>query len=123
MNDPVREEDAFDESALPLLERMVGSEVLAEVLGLFLANAPQRIEAVRLGLGAGDPDAVARALHDLKSSAGMVGASGVMRLAEQMERSARSKAMEALPQQLVRLEAALARANVLLEEAMKRREL
>ena len=122
VDDALIEDDAFDESALPLLERMLGNKVLDEVLGLYLANAPKRIEAVRTGLRTSDHEVVARALHDLKSSAGMVGASGVMRLAEEMERLARAEEMETLPERLERLEAALARSDMVLKQAMKRRD-
>jgi HPt (histidine-containing phosphotransfer) domain-containing protein len=116
------DENEFDTGALPRLERMVGSTVLVEVLALYLENTPQRVEAVRAGLRSGDHEIVARALHDLKSSAGMVGASGVMRLAETMERLARANESESLPERLEQLEAALARAETLLNEAIKRRD-
>ena len=122
MHDPVTNRDGFDANALPRLERMVGSDVVDEVLSLYRSSAPKRIEAVRAGLSANDHDTVARALHDLKSSAGMVGAEDVMHLAEEMERLARAEKLEMLPQRLERLEKALRRADALLREALKRRD-
>jgi len=122
VNDISTEGEEFDAGALPQLERMVGGVVLREVLGLYLENVPKRVEAMRAGLRSGDHEAVARALHDLKSSAGMVGASGVMRLAETMERLARADELDTLPERLEQLEAALARTETLLNEARKRRD-
>jgi HPt (histidine-containing phosphotransfer) domain-containing protein len=118
----LNEDPAFDENALPRLERMVGAEVLGEVLDLYLAHAPKRVEAVRAGLRTQDPASAARALHDLKSSAAMVGAADVSRLAEEMERMARQDEIAALHARLERLEDAVARADGLLREAMRRRD-
>jgi HPt (histidine-containing phosphotransfer) domain-containing protein len=117
----LNQEGAFDENALPRLERMVGGKVLDEVLDLYFEHSPKRIEAVRTGLRTDDPESTARALHDLKSSAGMVGASEVMRLAEEMERLARGNEIATLPTRLERLEAAMDRADSRLRAAMKRR--
>jgi HPt (histidine-containing phosphotransfer) domain-containing protein len=115
------DDDCFDESALPRLERMVGPKVLGEVLDLYLEHAPKRIEAVRDGLRSKNLEAAALALHDLKSSAGMVGASSVQDLAELMERLARRNEREALRERFELLEAEAARAEGLLRDARKRR--
>ena len=111
----------FDERALPRLERMVGAKVLGEVLDLYLENTPLRLRAVRDGLDAEDQENTARALHDLKSSAGMIGASTVQQLAETMERAAWRGDLAAVRANLKRLETDLARAETLLQEARQRR--
>jgi HPt (histidine-containing phosphotransfer) domain-containing protein len=111
----------FDEHALPRLERMVGSKVLGEVLDLYFENAPQRLAAIREGAGANDLAAAALALHDLKSSAGMVGALAVQRLAEKMEGLARRRDGAALREHLESLAAAVARADERLRAARERR--
>jgi HPt (histidine-containing phosphotransfer) domain-containing protein len=111
----------FDEHALPRLERMVGVKVLGEVLDLYFENAPKRIAAVRNGLRSEDLGAAALALHDLKSSAGMLGASGLQRLAEEMERLARQNDADGLRTRFELLEAAMARADNLLRDARDRR--
>jgi HPt (histidine-containing phosphotransfer) domain-containing protein len=111
----------FDENALPRLERMVGVKVLGEVLDLYFENAPKRVAAIRTGLRSEDLEAAALALHDLKSSAGMLGASGLQQLAEEMERLARQNDADALRARFEPLEAAVARADGLLREARVRR--
>ena len=111
----------FDEHALPRLERMVGAKVLGEVLDLYFENAPKRIEAVRAGMRSEDLGAAALALHDLKSSAGMLGASGLQQLAEEMERLARQNDADGLRARFEPLEAAVTRADGLLRDARVRR--
>ncbi len=116
-------EDArFDEHALPRLERMVGHSVLSEVLDLYAKSVPERLEVVRSGLESGDLDAAARALHDLKSSAGMVGAAGVQILAGEMEELAREGDTDGLRRRLGRLVTALETTGQTLDEARRRRE-
>jgi len=120
-DDPSIAKNAFDPGALPELERMVGGDVVDEVLGLYLANSPKRLAAVRAGLRSDDPDAVARALHDLKSSAGMVGANEVMRLAEELERLARARDLKPLAERLERLESAATRVDDYLRKLLEER--
>jgi HPt (histidine-containing phosphotransfer) domain-containing protein len=111
----------FDEHALPRLERMVGVQVLGEVLDLYFDHAPKRVAAVRAGLRSKDLEAAALALHDLKSSAGMLGLTGLQQLAEEMERLARQNDAEELRARFAPLEAAVARADSLLRDARIRR--
>jgi HPt (histidine-containing phosphotransfer) domain-containing protein len=99
---------------------MIGAEALSEVLNLYLENAPGRLEAVRDALLASDTDAAARALHDLKSGAEMVGAFDVHRLALELERQARDGDLEAVRAGVDRLESALSRAEVSLGCARER---
>ena len=112
----------FDEGALPRLERMVGDKVLGEVLDLYFECMPKRIAALRDGLRLGDLDAAARALHDMKSSAGMVGACGVQGLAHEMERLAREGDAPGLEGRMSRLETALTDADEAVRQARERRQ-
>ena len=115
-------EDAlFDENALPRLGRMVGEDVLAEVLDLYTESLPARMDAVREGLSSNELELATRALHDLKSSAGMVGATGVHALAEEMEQLSRAGDREGLQSRLPRLESAIATTGESLAAARKRR--
>jgi len=118
----VTEELQFDEHALPRLERMVGDKVLQEVLDLYFECMPKRIAALRDGVRLGDLDAAARALHDMKSSAGMVGACGVQGLAHEMERLARAGDSQELEARMSRLETALADADEAVRLARERRQ-
>ena len=110
------------EQADPRLKRMVGDKVLGEVLDLYFECMPKRITALRDGLRLGDLEAAARALHDMKSSAGMVGACGVQDLAQEMERLAREGDAPALDARLGRLETALADADEAVRQAKERRQ-
>ena len=113
------EDAVIDGTALPRLARMVGDDVLLEVLDLYLGSAPRRLAALRDGLAAGELLDAARALHDLKSSAAMVGAAGVARLAEEMERLARAGDAPAVQERLARLESAVEGAGAALREARR----
>lgn len=113
---------SFDESTLPRLEKMVGRVALAEVLDLYLKNSPKRVEAVRSGLKTGDLASAAHALHDIKSSAGMVGAAGLQRLAQEMERMAREADPNGVEARFERLELASKQAAVWLTAMRQRSE-
>jgi len=52
-------------------------DVLAEVLGLFLADAPARLAAIAAAAQAGDGPALHRSAHALKGAAGTIGASAL----------------------------------------------
>lgn len=75
----------FDSAALTRLKRMISGSRVDEVLDLYLQMTPLRVLSVRNGLRNQDLERVGRALHDIKSSAGMVGALQVERLALEME--------------------------------------
>lgn len=109
----------FDENALRELERIVGRDALKEVLDLYLANAGRRIDAVRAGLRARDSEATATALHEIKSSAGQLGATAVRRLAEELEHLVRASAMDAARARRGELEVALAEAHEWMRQARR----
>jgi len=112
----------FDEDVLPRLERMVGGEALVEVLDLYFQNLPRRLSLVRGGVAEGDAAIVARALHDLKSSAGMVGACGLQRLAERLERMARDGDLDSVGEAVGELEREARRADEVLKRALDERK-
>jgi HPt (histidine-containing phosphotransfer) domain-containing protein len=63
-----------DARALIGLRTLGGATFVGELIDLFLSYAPERIDAARACIAAGDMVGVARALHSLKSSAGQLGA-------------------------------------------------
>ena len=71
----------FDDEALTMTR---------EVIGLFQADTPKRLEAIALALAAQDPSALATAAHALKGAAGNVGAAAMHRAADALEARARS---------------------------------
>lgn len=78
----------LDKTAIERLRRLGGDAFLAEMIDLFLENAPRRIEAAREADARRDFAGVRRAVHSLKSTAGNVGARRVQALAEQIEETA-----------------------------------
>jgi HPt (histidine-containing phosphotransfer) domain-containing protein len=75
----------FDPAALARVQRIGGAGLVRQLVETFLAHAPTRLEAVRAAAGSGDWDAVRRAAHALKGSAGNVGALGLMGAAGRLE--------------------------------------
>jgi HPt (histidine-containing phosphotransfer) domain-containing protein len=94
----------FDLAVLDNLEKQLGAPVVAEIIGAFLGHAPGKMSSVRGGCRSGDLDAAARALHSIRSSAGMLGARGLFAAANEMEILARSGDHNALVGRLGDLE-------------------
>ena len=88
---------------------------MQEIIDLFRKHTPQRIEAVREGLRSGMLDEVARAMHSLKSSAAMIGASRVAEIARRMEETATQQEADALVSQLDDLDTAVAQVETHLQ--------
>ena len=107
-------EDAnvIDPQAQARLEEWGGPKLLAQMLRLFLENAPIRLEQVRRGLAEGSLKDAERGVHSLKSSAANVGAVQVSRLAAQMESLAAGGDSAAVALHLPGLEAAYAAAQL-----------
>ena len=101
----------FDERVIARLECMIGSKVVREIIDLFFETTPGRVEDVR----SGDTELVARALHSLKSSAGMIGGTELQGLAQDLEQLARSNETSRIANRLGELEAAVARLRPRLE--------
>ena len=98
----------WDETALNRLSEVVGADVMQEIVDLFREHTPRRIEAARKGLRSGALEEVARAMHSLKSSAAMIGASRVEEIAIRMEKAAMQQLADGLDSQLEELETAAA---------------
>ena len=79
-----------------LLALMDGDrELLLELIDVFLEDAPQRIQAVRRALEAHDAEALYKAAHALKGSAGNFGAPDVVSRAIRLEAVARENDLDA----------------------------
>ena len=79
-----------------LLALMDGDrELLLELIGVFLEDAPQRIQGVRGALADHDSEAVYRAAHALKGSAGNFGAPEVVSRANRLEALAQENDLDA----------------------------
>ncbi len=106
-----------DSAALDRLKRFGGVKLLREMISLFLTAAPERLAAVRTGLGTGDAEAVERALHSLKSSSAQLGAMRMQRLSEQGEHRVREGSMDGLAQLADELDLELTRVRAWLMTA------
>lgn len=106
-----------DSAALDRLKRFGGIKLLREMIAIFLTAAPERLAAVRSGLGTGDVEAVERALHSLKSSSAQLGAMRMQRISEQGEHRARAGATDGLAQLADELDQELTRVRAWLTTA------
>jgi HPt (histidine-containing phosphotransfer) domain-containing protein len=96
----------FDEAAL--LERVEGdTELLREVVELFRADTPSRMEEVRAAVAAGDAGRLKRAAHTLKGAASNFGAAAVVAVALELEVMGRTGDLGRAAAARDRLEAAM----------------
>jgi two-component system sensor histidine kinase/response regulator len=80
---------SIDGSAL-LTDFGGNATVLAEVIGVFLSDAPVQAEALRKATQAGDVEAVAKAAHALKGSVGLFSKGAAYEAARAVEQAARA---------------------------------
>lgn len=73
------------------------SELTCNILTLFASDARRLVTEVQRACGAADCDAVLRAAHSLKSSAGLVGAVAICTRARELEAQARAGNAASLP--------------------------
>jgi HPt (histidine-containing phosphotransfer) domain-containing protein len=78
----------LDQATLDNLKRLGGDDFLHELFDLFLEHSPVLAENINHGRTTADWDLVARAAHSLKSSAGNIGAFGLLSLASDLEQAA-----------------------------------
>jgi two-component system, sensor histidine kinase and response regulator len=108
-----------DERVLPpreeLLKRVDGdSALLAEIVDLFVQDAPRQIGEIRNAIEQGDTTRLYNAAHTLKGSAGNFGAERVTLVAERLEVRAKEHDLRTAAQVLVTLEAEIDRLIVAL---------
>jgi two-component system sensor histidine kinase/response regulator len=82
----------LDRSALERLYRFGGAALLDEMIRLFVAVLPERLDAARAVAIGGDAAAGERALHSLKSGSAQLGAMRLQRLSAAGEQSVRDGA-------------------------------
>lgn len=72
--------------------------LLAELIEIFLEDAPERMKDITEGLATGDVGRVERGAHTLKSSSANVGALSLSELCRKIVESARTNKQERLPE-------------------------
>jgi len=83
---------ALDPAVLDSLRRLTPPgepDVLKDVLGLFLADAAGRLEAIVAAVSVGDAPALQRSAHTLKGAAGAIGASALQAACRELEELAK----------------------------------
>ncbi|MBP1635487.1 MAG: hypothetical protein H6Q10_2061 [Acidobacteria bacterium] len=81
--------DVLDPAAIAELrraqEQFGNPEFISRLAGLFLENAPQRMDQIRAAVAAGDGAALERVAHTLKTNCAFLGASGMAGLCARLE--------------------------------------
>jgi signal transduction histidine kinase/DNA-binding response OmpR family regulator len=87
------------------LDRVDGDEsILSEVVGLFMADVPNQLEALRQAVAAGDAKSLREIAHTLKGSAGCLGGLAAADAARRLEEAAKTGDLTAAAQHLFDLE-------------------
>jgi len=97
------------------LGRRSGTDLVSEIVELFLRIAPERVNAIRSGVDRSDTDAVERAAHALKSSAGNLGATALASSCALLETEARAGHADGMRRHFASIESELARVVPALE--------
>jgi len=93
-----------------LLSRVEGDrELLAEIIQIFLADAPQLIVAMRQALAQGDMRLLERSAHSMKGAAANLSALDTVKAASQLEQSAKNEDAESSKTNLSALQAIVER--------------
>jgi HPt (histidine-containing phosphotransfer) domain-containing protein len=114
-----RETSIIDLAAIEMLRELGGddgSELLAELVGVFLADAPERMADAARAVASGDFDLLERAAHTLKSSAAQLGAVALSARARDLEIAARGRDADELQELTARCGRALAEASLSLQQ-------
>lgn len=115
----MRDESGLDTAAIAKLRQLGGEKFVGDMIALFFHYAPERLAAARAAEQAGDLQAVEKAAHALKSSAGQIGARQVQDLATQIEKLAVENQADAIRLLLPQLAEAITQVKPLLERTQK----
>ncbi|MGB0583232.1 MAG: Hpt domain-containing protein [Limisphaerales bacterium] len=109
----------LDNESLERLQQLGENKFVHEMVSMFYGYAYEKLAAARAALAARDIDAVEKAIHPLKTSAGHVGALVMKQVAQQIEKSARDGEKEPIPGLLSALEQAYTDVKPLLEAKLQ----
>ena len=117
-NDPRGSDRAIDPQVIQGLRELGGEdepELLAELIEIFLEDAPKRMKDITEGLAHGDLARIERGAHTLKSSSANIGALGLSDLCRRIVECARTSRPQELPDLCVASVRALATASTELQ--------
>jgi signal transduction histidine kinase/DNA-binding response OmpR family regulator len=101
---PGEREMSLEASALQSLRDLGGAEFLAEVVSVFLADAPALIAGLRSSLDQGDAEELRRAAHTLKANGLTLGATTFAELCRAIEQFAKDGRFDGVPPLVDRVE-------------------
>ncbi|MBL0123198.1 MAG: response regulator [Betaproteobacteria bacterium] len=82
--------EGVDDEVLDRLAALPKPGIVEQVVRLYLSNSSRALSTLRVSLARGDRETVTQCTHDLKSSSGYVGATGLADIFAAMERAART---------------------------------
>ena len=95
-------------------------ELLLDLIGLFLADGPTKVQALLQGLAAEDFEQMERAAHSLKGSSGNLGARLLQDTCEKLQQATRTRDLATTKQLVPLLPAQLAEVERALEALRQR---
>jgi len=97
--------EVLDQAALDELRACDPDDtgLLAELIDIFLTDTPPRLTAIRMAFDAGQPQALARESHALKSSAAQLGARTLSECCKQLETKGREGTLDGAAELVARL--------------------
>lgn len=98
-------ETQLDPEAWAMMKSMTEPAFLAELIDVYLADAPELIEQIRGGLAVDDIETVRRAAHSLKSNSASFGANQLAGAARQLEMLTREGTLDGASSRLSEIEA------------------
>ena len=117
------EEDPLDRSVLAGLRELQeegASDLLEELIGLFLADVPPQLVALRKVVEADDAQSVERIAHTLKGSCANMGAVRMETLCAELQEMGRSEELRAAPGLIARLDEEFGRVRAVFEEELSK---
>lgn len=78
----------YDSDKIEDFMRLGGKSFTVRMIDLFFVSASAQVQNAETGTARGDGEAVARAVHSLRSSAGNFGAAGIVDLTRRIEAAA-----------------------------------
>jgi two-component system, sensor histidine kinase and response regulator len=114
----LQEEEVLDPKVLAELRELREPgmpDPMAELIDLFLKDAPSRIDKLRLSLGQNDAAALCAAAHSLKGSASNLGAKNMAEICMHLEKQSRNGTLTQAAQLLENIEKEFARVQIALE--------
>ena len=109
---PVLDTAALDE--LRACDEGGDQSLVAELIDIYLSDTPGRLAALRVSFDSGNPAAMSREAHALKSSCGQLGATTMYECCRQLEQLGRAGSLAGAGEFVARLEAEFPRVKAAL---------